>query len=203
MTVYCSFFFSLMACNVCTPFCSVDGSAFLFLTLVNSFTCFHAVLLSKWQRIAHSSARLWLSRFAHYFAQWMTARCSFFCSLMAFTVCTPFCSVDGSTFLFLTLINSLHSLRAVLLSGWQQITHSSACQQLSQRFTCPVAQQMAVAYLFSCSSTTFTVCVPFLSVGKSTLLLLLLINGFHNGFRAMLPSRWQPIAHSSACQRLS
>jgi len=188
MTVYCSFFFSLMACNVCTPFCSVDGSAFLFLTLVNSFTCFRAVLLSEWQRIAHSSACQRLSRFACYFAQWMTARCSFFCLLMSFTVCTPFCSVDGSAFLFLMLINSLHGLRAVLLSGWQQITHSSTCQQLSQRFTCPVAQRMAAAYLFSCSSMALTVCAPFCSAGKSTLLILLVINGFHSGLRAMLPS---------------
>jgi len=39
-------------------YCVVDGSGLLIPTLVNSFPyCLHAVLLSGWQRIAHSSAR--------------------------------------------------------------------------------------------------------------------------------------------------
>jgi len=53
-------------------------------------------------------------------------------------------------------------------------------------------------------STAFTtVCAPYCSTDGSTLLILPLVNGFHDGFRAVLLRGWQSIAHSSTCQRLS
>jgi len=52
---------------------------------------------------------------------------------MAFTtVCVPYFSADGGGLLPLSLVNGFHDrLRAVLLSGWQRIAHTSARQQLS------------------------------------------------------------------------
>jgi hypothetical protein len=95
-------------------------------------------------------------------------------------------------------------LRAVLLSGWQRIAHSSARQRLSQRFARGIAQRMAADCSFFRSSTTFTtVCAPFCSADGTGLLILALVNGFHDGLRAVLLSGWQRIAHSSARQRLS
>jgi len=70
-------------------------------------------------------------------------------------------------------------------------------------------------HLFVCSSTVFTMdCPAYFSVDGGGLLILPLINSFHdgllilplvNGFyglRAVLLSEWQWIAHSSACQWL-
>jgi len=63
---------------------------------------------------------------------------------------------------------------------------------------------MAVDCSFFRSSTAFTtVCAPYCSVDGSRLLIFPLVNGFHNGLRAVLLSRWQRIAHSFARQRLS
>jgi len=131
---------------------------------------------------------------------------SFFRSSTAFTtVYAPYCSADGSALLILPLVNGFHNgLRAVLLSGWQWIAHSSARQRLSQRFARCIAQRMAAHCSFFRSSTAFTtVFAPYCSADGSGLLILPLVNGFHNGSRAVLLSGWQRIAHSSARQRLS
>jgi len=179
----------------------------LILPLVNGFhDSLRAVLLSGWQWIAHSSARQRLSpRFARYFARRMTARCSYLRSSTAFTtVCAPFCSTDGSELLILPLVNGFHHGSRAVLSGWQWIAHSSARQRLSPRFTRHIAQRMAVDCSFFHSSTAFTtVRTLFCSADDSALLILPLVNGFHDSLRAVLLSGSQSIAHSSARQWLS
>jgi len=134
MAADCSFFRLPTAfTTVCTLYCSVDGSGLLILPLVNGFQDgLRAVWLSGWHRIAQTCARQWLSRrFARHIAQRMAADCSFFFSSMAFTVITPFCTVNGSRFLLLQVVNGFHhGLRAVLLSGWHRIALSSARQRL-------------------------------------------------------------------------
>jgi len=49
----------------------------------------------------------------------------------------------------------------------------------------------------------FIVCAPYCSADESALLILPLVNGFHDGFHAVLLRGWQRIAYSSACQRFS
>jgi len=135
----------------------------------------------------------------------MAADCSFFLSSTAFmTVCAPYCSTHGSPLLILPLVNGFHdSFRAVLLSGWQRIAHSSTRQRLSGRFACRIAQQMAADCLFLHSSMAFTtVCAPHFSVDGCGLLILFLVNGFHDSFSAVLLRGLQWIAHSTA-RRLS
>jgi hypothetical protein len=118
MTTRCSCFrSSTVFPTVCAPFCSPGGSASLVLPLVNVFHGLRAVFLSGWQRIARSSARQRLSRFARRFALRMAAHRSFFRSTTAFTVFAPISPADGSTLLVLTLVNGFHDLRAILLSG--------------------------------------------------------------------------------------
>ena len=174
----------------CVPYRSADGCDLLVPLLGDGFPYHsHAVFLSGWQQLAHSLARQWLSWFARRFAQHMTAHCSFFCSLMAFTVCTLFCSVDGSAFLVLTLVNGFPCFRAVLLSGWQQIAHSSARQRLS-RFTRRFSQQMAADCSFVHSSMAFTtVYVPCCPADGRALLILSLVNSF-DGLPAILLCGW-------------
>jgi len=117
------------------------------------------------RRIAHSSGRLRLTRrFACWIALRMAADCSFFHLSTAFTmVCAPYCCADGSGLLILLLVNGFHdSLHTIMLSGWQRIAHSSACQWLSQRFAHCIAKQMAADCSFFLSSTAFTtVCAPY------------------------------------------
>jgi len=172
------------------PYSSVDGSGLLILPLVNVFHGLRAVFLSGWQHIACSFPRQRLSRFARYFAQRMTARCSYFRSSTAFTtVCTVFSSADGSGLLILALVNLFNDgFRAVLLGGWQRIAHSSARQRLSRRFARPFAHQVAAHRSFFRSSTAFTVCGPFCSADGSGLLILPLVNGFRDALRAVLLS---------------
>jgi len=63
---------------------------------------------------------------------------------------------------------------------------------------------MAVDCSFILSSTAFmTVCAPYCSADGSGLLVLSLVNGFHDGSGAVWLSLWQRIAHTSAHQRLS
>jgi len=85
--------------------------------------------------IAHSSGRQRLSQcFACCITQLMAAHCSFFRWPTVFTVCVLYCSVDGGGFLILPFVNGFHDgLHAVLLSGWQQISHTSPRQWLSRR----------------------------------------------------------------------
>jgi len=141
MAADCSFFRSLTAFpTVCAPYCSADGSGLLILPLVNGFhDGVRAVLLSGWRPIAHSFSRQRLSRrFARCIAPRMAAHRSFFRLSPAFpTVCAPYCSADGSAFLLLLVVNGFHhSLRTVLLSGWQWIAHSSARQWLLRFARC-------------------------------------------------------------------
>jgi len=120
---YCSFFLWSMAfTTVCVLYCLADGSGLLILALVNGFhDGFCAVFLSGWQRIAHSFSYQRLSRwFAHRIAQRMVGDCSYFRSSTAFTMArVSHGSADGSAFLILLLVNSLHDgSYAVWLSGW-------------------------------------------------------------------------------------
>ena len=58
-----SYFRLSTAFLVCAPYCSADGSRLLILPLVNVFQYgLHAVLPSRWPRIAHSCTYQWLSR---------------------------------------------------------------------------------------------------------------------------------------------
>jgi len=104
-----------------------------------------------------------------------------------------------------SLVNGFHNgLRAVLLSGWQRIAHTSARERLSRRFAYRISERMALDCLFILSSMAFmTVCAPYCSADGSGLLILSLVNGFHDGLRAVLLRGWQRIAHTSAHQPLS
>jgi len=188
------------------PYCSADGSGLLIPPLVNRFhNGLRAVLLSGWQRIAHTSARHRLSRrIARHIAP--AADCSYFRSSTAFTtVCALYFTADGTRLLILSLVNGFHDgLRAVLLSGWQRIAHSSARQRLSQRFARRIAQRMAADCPFFHSSPAFTtVCALYCPVDGSGLLILALVDGFHDGLRVVFLSGWRRIAHSFSRQRLS
>jgi hypothetical protein len=120
------------------PYSSADGTGLLILALVNGFhDGFRAVLLSGWQRIAHTSARQRVSRwFARRIAQQMAVDCLFFRSPMAFTtVRAPYCSADSSGFFILPLLNRFsEGFRIALFSGWWWIAPTSSRQWLLQRF---------------------------------------------------------------------
>jgi len=160
----------------------------------------------------------------------MAVDCSCLRASMALTtVRAPYCSAEGGGLLILSLVNGLHDgLRAVLLCGWQRITHSSTRQQFSQRIVHRIALQMArrIAHSFShqwlsrrvarriaqwmaadcsylCSSMAFlTVRALYCSAHGGGLLILSRVNGFHDSLHAILLSGWQRIAHSSTRQRL-
>jgi len=206
MALDCSFFLSSTAfTTVCVPYCSADGNGLFILPLVKGFhDGLHAVLLR--QRIAHTSARERLSRwFARRISQRMAADCSFFLSSTAFTTfCAPYCSVDGSTLFILHLVHGIHvGFRAVLLCGWQRIAHSSTCQRLSRRFARRITQRMVSDCPFLHSLTAFTtVCTSYFSADGGGLLILSLVNGVDEGFRAVFLSGCQRIAPSSAHPRL-
>ena len=112
MVADCSHFRSSTAfSSVFAPYCRADGSRLLILLLVYNFhVVSYAILLCRWQWIAHTSARQRLSLwFACRMAPQMALDCSYLCSSMAFTtVCTLYCSVDGSGFLLLPVVNSFH-----------------------------------------------------------------------------------------------
>jgi len=153
MVADCSFFRTSTAFpTVCAPYFTANGSRFLLLPVVNRFhDGSRAVLLGRWQRIAHTSARQLLSqRFARRIASRMAAHCSFFRSSTALpTVRTPYCSADGSALLILSLVNGFSDgLRAVLLLGWQRIAHSSAHQWLFLRFARRIAHRLAAHFSF-------------------------------------------------------
>jgi len=81
-------------------------------------------------------------------------------------------------------------LRAVLLDGWQRIADSSARQWLSRlarRFT----RRMAADCSFFRLSTAFTkVFALYFSGDGGGLLILPLVNGFHDGLRVVLLRGW-------------
>jgi len=96
---------------------AADGSRLLILPLVNGFhDGLHTVLLSGWQRIAHSCTRQWLLRqFSRRIDQRMAA--------------------DGSGILSLPLVNGFHDgLRTLLLSGWQQMAADCSFFRSSMAF---------------------------------------------------------------------
>jgi len=74
MAADCSYFRSSTAfTTVCAPYFSADGIGLLILSLVHGFhDGFHAVLLSGWQRIAHSSACRHSQRFVRHIAPLIT-----------------------------------------------------------------------------------------------------------------------------------
>jgi len=186
-----SFLHSSMAfTTVLAPYFSADSGGLFILSLVNGFhDGLRAVLLTGWQRIAHTSARKRLSRrIAHRIAQRMAADCSYFHSSKAFTTdCAPYCSADGSALLLLPFVKGFHDrLRAVLLSGSQRIAHTSVRQRLSRRIAHPIAQRIAAYCSYFRSSMAFTtVCAPYCSADGSGLLVLPLVNRFHNDLRAV------------------
>ena len=99
MAAHCSFFGSSMPfTTVFAPYCSMDGSGFLILPHVNGFhDSLRAVLLSGWQRIAHSFSRQRLSQWVSLrIAPWMAADCTFIRSSIFTTVCAPYCLSDRS-----------------------------------------------------------------------------------------------------------
>jgi len=135
----------------------------------------------------------------------MAAYCSFFCSPTAFTtVCAPYCSADGIGLLNLPLANCFHDdLRAADCSPYRSFFRSLT-SIIPGRFAYRIPQRMAADYSFFHSSTAFTtVCVPYCSADGGGLLILSLVNGFHDDLLAVLLSGWQWIAHTSAHQRLS
>jgi len=136
----------------------------------------------------------------------MAADCSFFLSVTAFTtVCTLYCSADGSRLLILALVNVFHDgFRALFLSGWQRIAPSFSRQQLSRRFAYRIVPQMVADCSYFRSSKAFTTdCAPYCTADGSALVILLLVHSFSDGLRAVLLCRWQCVAHTSARQRLS
>jgi len=208
LAAYCSFFHSPTAfTTVCMPYCSADGIGLLNLPLAN---CFHDDLrtadCSPYRSFFRSSTLIIPGQFADRIPQQMAADYSFFRSSTAFTMfCAPYCSADGSGLLIPPLINSFPvGLRAVLLSGWHRIAHTSASQRLSRWFARRIAQRMVAHYSYLPSSTAFlTVCVPYCSADGSALLILPLVNSFPDGSRTISRSGWQCISHTSARQRLS
>ena len=137
MAVHYSYFHSLSAfMTVCPRFCYAVGSGLLVHSLVKAFhDGLRTVLLSGWERIAHSSARQRFSRqFTRCIAQRMAADCSFLHSSTAFIGCSPFFSADSCALLTLSFGMGFYGLYAILLSGWQRSAHTSVRQWLSQRF---------------------------------------------------------------------
>ena len=216
MAVHRSFFWSSTSFTVCLPFYSADGSGLLTPPLVNGFhDGLRAVFLLGWQRIALSSGRQGLSRFARCFPPRMAAHRSFFRSSTSFTVSTLFYSADGSGLLILLLVdgfttvcvqsytadgsvlpifllvNSFHDgLRAVFLRRSWRIACSSAFQWLSRRFMRRIGQWIAADCSFFRSSTAFTtVCTQSYPVDGSALPILPLVNRFHDGLRDVLLRR--------------
>ena len=123
----------------------------------------------------------------------MAAYCSYFRSSTNFTMdCALYFSVDGSVLLILPLVKGFHNgLCAILLCRWQCIAHSYACQWLFQWFACRIAQWMATYCSYFCLSMAFTtVCPLYYLADGSRLLILPLINKFHNDLRTVLLCKW-------------
>jgi len=163
----------------------------------------HAILLSGWQRIAHTSTCQPRSRFAHSISQRMAVDRSHLRLSMAFMpVCVLYCTADSIALRTHLLINGFHGLRAIFVSGWQSIARSS-CHQCLTWFACRFVQRMATHCSFFRSSTAFTmVCVLYCLADGSRLLKPRLFNGILYVSSAVSLSGWQRIAHSSARQPL-
>jgi len=118
---------------VCVQYCSAAGSKLLIIHLDNGFHdgcapyCFQMALCCSFFRSLSAFTRV-----ARRIALWMAPCCSFFRSSTAFpTFRVLYCSADGTVLLFLPIVDGFHGLRAVLLSGVQQIAPSSNHPQLS------------------------------------------------------------------------
>jgi len=191
--------------TVCAPISLADGSALLVLPLVNGFHGLPAVLLSRGQCIARSSARKWLSVFARRISQRMAADSLFFRSSMPFMVCALFCSADDCALHILPLVKGFHQgLCAVLLCGWQRIANSSTRQRIahispSQRLSRWFPRRIAHWMTADCShirwSKSVTVCALNCSMNGSRLLIPPLVNSFPDGSHAVLLSGQQLIVH--------
>jgi len=104
-----------------------------------------AVDCSRYRSFFRSSMSIIPGRFAYRIPQRMAADYAFLHSSTAFTmVFAPYFSADCSGLLILPPVNGFHDvLGAVLLSGCQRISHTSAHQRLSRRIACRIAQRMA------------------------------------------------------------
>jgi len=182
-----SFFHLSMAFIVRALFCSPDDSALLILPFVNGCHGLRTVFPNRWQQIARSSARQWLSGwFASSIALWMVADCSYFLSSKAFTtVYAPYFCTHVCGLLIYPLVKGFHGLRAVLLSEWLRIAHSCARQWLFRLLVHQFPQRMVVHCWFFHLSIAFTVCALLSSADDRALLVLLLVNSFH-GLRTVL-----------------
>jgi len=92
MSLLCSFLHLSTAFTVCMLYLSAESCTLLIHLLVDTFHHLCTVFLCRWPQVAHTSASQRLSWFAQCIALRIAADCSFFHSLMAFTmVCIPFC----------------------------------------------------------------------------------------------------------------
>jgi len=91
--------------------------------------------------------------------------------------------------LILSLVNSFHDgLRAVLLSGWQQIAHNSPRQRLSRWLRAILLPDGTVLLVLPLVVSFHEGCAPYCSVDGTMLLILPLVNGFPDVSRAVLLS---------------
>ena len=169
----------------------------LILSLVNGFhDGLRAIFLSGWRRIAHSFSRQRLSRrFARRIAQRMAADCSYFRSSTAFTtVRAPYCSADRSADRsFFRSSTAFTTVRAPYCSVDRSADRSifrSSTALTTVRAPYYSADHSADHSIFRSSTAYTTVCPPYCSADGSRLLFLPLVNGFHDGFRAVLLGGW-------------
>jgi len=134
----------------------------------------------------------------------------FFRSSTAFpTVWVPYGSTEGKSahlwvHSYLTPFDDFANvLRAVDCSPYSSFFRSLT-SIIPGRFAYRIPQRMAADYSFLHSSKAITkVFAPYFSADCGGLLILPLINGFHDGLGTVLHSGWQRISHTSARQRLS
>ena len=157
-------------------YCSADGSGLLFHLLVNGFSdVLRAVLLTGWQRIAHTSTRQRLSRlFAHHIAR-----------LIA-------CWIDYS------------SARTRLCQLFAHCVARRKVSQLTCGFTQIFCLSMTLLSFYVYRFLTVSLILPLVDVcypqpvripcssaDGSRLHMLALVNSFHNGLSAVLHSGWR------------
>jgi len=87
-------------------------------------------------------------------------------------------------------MNGFHNgFRAVFLSGWYRIAHSSSRQRLSRRFARRIALRMAADCSYLRLPMAFTmVFTTYCSADRSVLLILPLANSFDDGLFTVLLS---------------
>jgi len=135
--------------------------------------------------------------------------CSFLRSSTGFTtVCMPYCLTDGSLDRFFfcssTAFPTVCMLYCSAYGTTARLWVHSYLLLVDDFANVPRAVDCSPDRSFFRSSTAFTtVYMPYCSADGSGLLILPLVNGFHNGSHTVFLSGWQRIAHSSARQRLS